>query len=295
MQPSLTLVTPSYNQSLFLEETIESVLSQGYTSLQYIVVDGGSTDGSLSILRKYSRYLYAWISEPDNGAWDAILKGFSMGSGDWFNWLNSDDLLLPNSLQRLGHLIENYCEPNMYDWISCARLDISERGETLRSTCPWSRSIAHLAFSEPFFPQDSTWIRSKLFSKYSSQVPKDLRIIFDTYLHDLLLSESLPLLSNSVISAMRWHSSQLSANQDQFRRETNRKDFQAVRPKKSMMQRVFQRLTKTRFHLAAIQLARLLMALNLIGHNEYAAVIYSKYERKDILVSATEVFLESNY
>ena len=96
--PRLTLVTPSYNQAPYLEETIRSVLLQGYPNLQYLVIDGGSTDGSADLIRKYAPWLDHWVSEKDHGQSHAIQKGISRANGDWFNWLNSDDFLAPGAL-----------------------------------------------------------------------------------------------------------------------------------------------------------------------------------------------------
>src|SRR5262245_3781689 len=97
----ITVVTPSFNQASFLEETMRSVLLQGYTDLEYIVIDGGSTDGSVDIIRKYEKYLAHWSSQADDGAADAIRKGFEKGTGSVFAYLNSDDLYLPGALYRI--------------------------------------------------------------------------------------------------------------------------------------------------------------------------------------------------
>jgi len=100
--PRISIVTPSFNQAHYLEETIRSVLLQGYPNLEYIVIDGGSTDGSIEIIRKYEPWLAYWISEPDRGQADAINKGFRQSSGQIMNWVNSDDCLLPNALRHVA-------------------------------------------------------------------------------------------------------------------------------------------------------------------------------------------------
>jgi glycosyltransferase involved in cell wall biosynthesis len=106
--PKITIVTPSYNQGIFIDQTIRSVLSQGYENLEYIVIDGGSTDDSLSIINSYSSKISRIISEPDKGQSDAINKGFQLATGEILGWLNSDDILLPGSLNKVaGYFSQN--------------------------------------------------------------------------------------------------------------------------------------------------------------------------------------------
>ncbi len=100
--PSVTIVTPSFNQGNYLEATIRSILLQDYPNLQYIVVDGGSTDNSHEILDRYSEYISCVIRESDEGQSDAICKGIKLANGDVFNWINSDDYLRPGVLRELG-------------------------------------------------------------------------------------------------------------------------------------------------------------------------------------------------
>lgn len=101
--PSISIVTPSLQQGDYIEETIRSVLLQGYAHLEYIVIDGGSTDGTVEILRRYEPWLTYWSSEPDRGQTDAINKGFDRATGEMYGFLNSDDLYLPGALHRLAH------------------------------------------------------------------------------------------------------------------------------------------------------------------------------------------------
>jgi glycosyltransferase involved in cell wall biosynthesis len=100
--PRISLITPSFNQGHYLEETIRSVLHQDYPHLEYFIIDGGSRDNSVDVIRKYEPWVTGWVSEKDRGQPHALMKGLARCSGEWFNWINSDDYLAPGTLFRVA-------------------------------------------------------------------------------------------------------------------------------------------------------------------------------------------------
>ena len=162
MLPAITLVTPSYNQGNFLEEAICSVLSQTYPRLQYMVIDGGSTDCSRNVIDRYSSKLDYWISEKDRGQSDALRKGFRRATGDLLGWLNSDDILYPGALQRVGEAYER--SP---DYIIAGNVGVFVEGKPYRSRVIRQRHLnvhdmvaiwtGKSYYSQPgvFFPTDA--------------------------------------------------------------------------------------------------------------------------------------------
>ncbi|MGI8654629.1 MAG: glycosyltransferase family 2 protein [Pyrinomonadaceae bacterium] len=106
--PRITVVTPSFNQGHLIEETINSILDQNYPNLEYIVIDGGSTDATLEVIKKYEHKIDYWTSETDGGQSEAINKGLRRATGDIVTWLNSDDLFLPDVLQTVARYFNEY-------------------------------------------------------------------------------------------------------------------------------------------------------------------------------------------
>ncbi|MGE0887032.1 MAG: glycosyltransferase family 2 protein [Blastocatellales bacterium] len=112
--PKISIITPSYNQAQFLERTMLSVLGQNYPNLEYIVIDGGSTDGSVEIIKKYEHLLAYWVSERDRGQSHALNKGFERASGDIIGWLNSDDLYCAGAFKRVAEACQS--QPDTDAW-----------------------------------------------------------------------------------------------------------------------------------------------------------------------------------
>ena len=110
----ISIVVPSFNQGNYLEETFRSIIGQGYPCVEIIVMDGGSTDNSVDVIKKYEKYITYWQSQKDNGQSDAINSGFRKATGDYVTWLNSDDVLLPGALLNIAKTIEKHPDVNWF-------------------------------------------------------------------------------------------------------------------------------------------------------------------------------------
>jgi glycosyltransferase involved in cell wall biosynthesis len=131
--PKLTVITPSYNQAPFLERTILSVLNQGYPNLEYIIVDGGSNDGSVEVIKKYEKYLSWWVSEKDRGQVHAINKALERATGEYISFQNSDDVYFPGTFARFGEAALKYPVDILYGDLYMITTD-DEVTEILKTT-----------------------------------------------------------------------------------------------------------------------------------------------------------------
>jgi glycosyltransferase involved in cell wall biosynthesis len=112
--PRITIVMPSFNQSRFIEESIQSILDQYYPNLEFMILDGGSTDGSTEIIKSYTNHLSYWHSRRDSGQADALIQGFSRATGELIGWLNSDDILLPGALKQIAKTYQSHSEGGIF-------------------------------------------------------------------------------------------------------------------------------------------------------------------------------------
>ena len=175
--PAISIVTPNYNQGKFLGKCIRTVLSQNYPHLEYIVIDGGSTDNSIEIIKKYKKHLKYWVSEKDEGQADAINKGLRHATGEIFNWLNSDDYLEPGALFKCA---EAYKEnPSAAGWIGgCRRID--SNGRVLNVIYPNGfdrENIGQNWYGTQFY-QPSCFLSTKIVKEFNG-LNKNLYIALD--------------------------------------------------------------------------------------------------------------------
>lgn len=160
--PLISIVTPSYNQADFIDETIQSVLSQDYANREYLILDGGSNDGSVDIIRRYEEQLDYWISERDRGQSHAINKGFARARGDVLTWLNSDDVFLPGALSAVAECFDRY--PKI-DLVYGDFVYTDLKGAVLRRRKVFPKiSYDHLVFHD-YLGQPAVFFRKSLFEK----------------------------------------------------------------------------------------------------------------------------------
>jgi glycosyltransferase involved in cell wall biosynthesis len=171
--PKISLVTPVRDSARYLEATIRSVLSQQYPGLEYILVDGASTDGSLDIIRKYEAELQSWISEPDRGMYDAINKGFARSSGELMGWISATDLLHTGSLWVVGSVFRTFPQ---VEWITGRASGFSENGMAVEilNLRQWSR-LPFLAGANRYIQQESTFWRRSLWEHAGGRVDDSRR------------------------------------------------------------------------------------------------------------------------
>lgn len=157
LNPLISIVIPSFNQGNYIEQTITSILGQYYSNLELIVIDGGSTDGTLDVIKKYAHLITYYVSEPDKGQADAINKGFKVAKGDILAWLNSDDMYLPCTLSKVANMIGDSKEPKLL-YGGC--LHFFEGKEQTYGYLPPNFDSERLTHADYIIQPSSFWSRS---------------------------------------------------------------------------------------------------------------------------------------
>jgi len=204
---TISIVVPSYNQAQFLPATLDSLLAQDDPALEIVVVDGGSTDGSVDIIRRYEKHLAGWTSERDRGQSDALNKGFARVQGEWLGWLNSDDLLQPGALRELRAHIAR--DPSRQWWIGGGHfIDARERPfRPYRAPHGLTEPAQLHDWSEFWFAQPSTFFRRSLYDAAGASIREDLHYAMDLDLWLRFLKIAAPGFIDAELSVYRHHPS----------------------------------------------------------------------------------------
>lgn len=222
--PRVSIVTPSYNQAQFIEKTIRSVLLQGYSDLEYIIVDGGSTDGSVDIIRKYEPWLAYWVSEPDRGQTHAINKGLERVTGDIVAYLNSDDFYAPGAFETVVRYFR--LEPSFQWLIGTCRYVTADgkfvRDFVVRHPVPQDR-VAWVLRRGWGHPQASTFWRYEVFERCGF-FREDMHYVFDSE-HGIrtFFADMPPLVVPEMLATRTLHDDcKTVSTPEQFKREKER-------------------------------------------------------------------------
>jgi glycosyltransferase involved in cell wall biosynthesis len=217
--PVISIVTPSFNRKEHLAATMDSVLGQGYPRLEYVLVDGGSTDGSAELIEERAGELAWWVSEPDAGPWEAINKGFAHTSGEVMGWLGSDDLLLPWSLSVVGEVFATYPQ---IDWLTSmfpTRCDEAGRPVETDYLSAYSASAFFRGENLPFagwraagfIQQEATFWRRSLWERVGGRLDESLKLAADFELWARFHRSGARLYGvPTPLASFRMHGNQLS-------------------------------------------------------------------------------------
>ena len=199
--PKISIVTPSYNQGQFLEETIRSVLLQNYPNIEYIIMDGGSTDNSVEIIKKYEPWLTYWVSEKDNGQADAIYRGFERATEDIIAWINSDDFYLPGAISNAVRSLINNSNSSL---VVGSSYHLSPESKYVRKYYGFSQSFDSLLLNGMHFCQPACfWKRDKFFALGGFN--RNLRFCFDYDMFLRFRKDGQFAITLHPTAVFRWH------------------------------------------------------------------------------------------
>ncbi len=221
--PRISIVTPNLNYGVYLEETIKSVLMQNYPNLEYIVIDGGSTDTSIEIIKKYESKISYWISESDRGHYDAINKGFKQATGDIFAWINSDDMYSPYAFWIVGSIFKEL--PEKISWISGLRGVWNDKNVlvNLQNSLNYKRNFVRRGWFEGrglgWIQQESCFWSKDLWVKSGGNVRSDLKLVGDFELWLRFAKNAELYTVNAWLGGFRRHKNQKTNLLDEYLNE----------------------------------------------------------------------------
>ncbi len=211
-KPLVSIITPSYNQGKFLEETILSVLNQDYENIEYILVDGGSSDNTREVIKKYQDRFAWWVSEKDQGQTDAINKGFSHAKGEILAWINSDDVYAPGAVRMAVEALQQYPQAGMV----YADLDfIDEHGNTIGRFNAAQTDLPKLKRGFVHIPQPCTFLRADLWRRVGPLDPSFFFAMDYDLWTRLAAITQFKYLPGTVWAKFRLHSDAKTVNADE--------------------------------------------------------------------------------
>jgi glycosyltransferase involved in cell wall biosynthesis len=264
-RPKISIVTPSFNQVEYLSETIESILNQGYPELEYSIIDGGSTDGSVEIIKKYESRLSYWVSEKDDGQSDAIMKGFARSTGELFAWVNSDDVLFPGCLKKIAAA-----------YVKCGKPDIIHSNIAYINSKSRIIRFVRIPAQTRFFSCRGVWyaqaptvfFKSQLFRNIGGLNAKYyLSMDFDIWVRMMKVGAKVVHVPH-YLGGFRWHEASKTVNYlEQSKSHENPEAQEICRlhiPNVSMLQRLFWKYILKGY--------RMLIMNYLLAYKDYANI-----------------------
>ncbi len=284
--PKITIVTPVFNQVKYIERTIASIINQNYPNLEYIITDGGSTDGTLSIIEKYRNQITKIISEPDQGMYHALEKGLKIATGEIIAWLNADDLYHYKSFFIIAEIFQKY---NDVEFLmgQPSTFDENDRCVYVSELRNWSKYDFYIDKTNWVIQQESVFFRRNLWERCGGYINKEYKLAGDSELWTrfLINGNARLYMTNALIGGFRKREKQLSSNREQYDNEVKQIYNKALRSKTDV--KILKRISFYKKYLIKIPVLRFLFPWNkkyILLYN-YPPLIKYDFRKKAFLKS----------
>lgn len=284
--PKISIITPVYNQVTFIERAIQSVVNQNYPNLEYIIVDGGSTDGTLEIIKKYSHLITTIISEPDKGLYDALNKGFSRSSGEIMAWLNSDDMYHSKSFFIAAEIFQKFKE---IEFLMGHKTTYDEQDKcfvngTLRN---WNKYDFFIEKNNWGIQQESTFWKRSLWTRAGGYISMKYRLAGDCELWTrfLIQANANLYMTNALLGGFRVRENQLGATTNGISYSDEVKQIYDSARKTEEEEKIVKKILFYKKYLIRIPILRFVFPWNknYAGFFNYPPFIKYNFKRKEYI------------